>query len=767
MRAALFIVLCCAVIGVRAQQRKSTVSGYVRDGSTGEVLAGAVIAAGDGAARTVANPSGYFSLQLPSGRHVLDCSCPGYQSATARVGQDTLLSFSLIPVQVALESVVVEANNGNPVRVNDLGNVGISMQQLKYVPLFLGERDVIKFMQMLPGVSAGREGSSQLNVRGGGGDQTLLMLDEVPIFNQNHAFGVVSIFNGDALSGAELYKGYIPARYGGRLSSVAAITMRDGNKYEHHQALTIGTLTAGLLAEGPLKRGKGSYLFSARGFIPGLLLPVAWEVLDKDLKVNYGFYDITAKVNYELGQRNSLFASFYTGRDRFSVKEVSAYDDRQTGKRIITSENGMGYDWGNLSGSLRLNTILGHNAFMNNSLYFSRLSNGADSFFKDREVGGRMHSDVNSALYEAGVRSSVEQRFGTAHKVNYGLNASMQHFTPQTTVYERNHERTRRSFDPQRLYSAALFAEDRITTGIWTVDLGARMALYSRDSDPVAVFEPRLGVAAALDRDHSVWLSLTRSTQPLFAVTKMDNGLPIDFWLPYTDKIESAWQVSTGWRTSAIKNLTLTVEGYYKRMDNLTLIQAVDDYLLEEADPLPASGYAWGLELLAQYNLPRFSVTGAYTYSRSMRRAEGVTFPYLYDTPHDVNIFASYTTLKRDDRRHTLSLNVGYRTGLPYSIAAASYPGAGAPFPFSPGEEVIYDTPRYPNTRMPDFFRTDLSFIMERQRRSGVRTWQFSILNATNHFNPIMIYPSERSSTGYRAANLIPFMPSFSYRRTF
>lgn len=753
----LAVTTCVVAIG---QEKRFTVSGYIREAGTDEPLSGVSINS------SLSNTSGYYSLKFSAGKQLLNCSMVGYQSLEIELNieQDTLLNIALSPQEIAIGEVVVTAKSST-VSNKGVGRIGVNMQQLKYAPAFFGEQDIIKYLQIMPGVTSGKEGSSQLAVRGGGGDQTLILLDDIPIYNQNHAFGFVSIFNGDALSSAELYKGYVPAAFGGRLSSVVSLKMRDGNKYEHHQSLTVGTVSLSALLEGPIVKGKGSYIVSARRFTPDLLLHAFWAIRqNEDFKVMYSFYDINAKINYDLNKNNTLFASFYNGRDKFSNDYFSNYDNPFSGKKEREIESGHGFKWGNISGSLRLNTILGNDIFMNNSVYYSGLTNNQKSYVDDFKSENYNHSNIDSDISEIGFRSTIEQKVGNIQSFTYGLSGSMQIFTPQTTTLLKNGIATKKHFDNRTLYTATAFVEDEISVGLFKFNAGLRFSLFHNTTKPMIAIEPRAAVRYQPNIKNDLWLSYNRSTQPLFSVSKMFLNFPLDFWLPYTgSRLESSDQISVGWKTQVRSNLIFTLESYYKKFNNLTYIESLDDYLMDQDDALPATGKSYGIEFMAQYNLRRFSVVGAYTYSRSLRTVNGVTFPYTYDIPHNINIFASYVTLQKADRTHTLSINVNWRSGMPFTLSNTIYPNPDN-LPLPEWGNGIVDNWPFPNSRLKPYFRTDLNFSMERKKRNGTRTWQISLINATNHVNPYLIY---RDGDNYRYSTIMPIMPSFSYRRTF
>lgn len=757
-----------------AERRYVTVSGSVSDAASGEALPGVGIVSETSAGTVVSafsDAGGRYSLKLASGKVRLVFSMTGYETEIRDLdlSKDTILYVGMVMKSEELGEVVFTAKQ-NSFASGGSGKITVNSSQIKYAPSFLGEKDVIKYMQMIPGVISGRDGSSQLAVRGGSGDQTLIMLDDAPVFNQNHAFGYVSVFNSDAVNVAELYKGHISPQYGGRLSSVAALRMRDGNKYEHHQSLSVGTIAASGMAEGPVVKGKGSYLVSARRFMPDLLfIRPYWAIRkNKGFEMNYWFYDLNARVNYKLGQSNTLYASFYNGKDKVSQLSRSYSFDEEKGSMVQSSVNGSSFSWMNTSASVRLNTVFSGGAVMDNVIYCSFLGNRENAYA--REIGGKDNTSLTtSGLSEYGLRSVVEHSLSRSHTLVYGTNISLTRFTPYSKVNDYSGNVRKWSREYMNLYSFSIFAEDRIRFGSYRFDLGARASLFRNGSRTMYAVEPRISMARSLGRDNSMWLTYTRNTQPLVSVSSTFMYFPVEFWLPFLgNRLESSDQISLGADSRNIPNLELSAEIYVKKYDNLSYIRSSDDYLTGDEQPKNAEGHAYGIELMGQYSLPSFSVSLSYTYSRSMRTVDGVTFPFVYDIPHNLNLYSTYTTLKRPGRLHTLSLNLICRSGLPFSFSNEQFPLPGGTVvdnDFGPSEVTgVVNYPEYANERMNPYFQLNLSYSMERKKRRGHRVWQFSLLNATNHINPNIVY---RDGANYKYFTTMPIMPAVSYSRYF
>ena len=633
----------------------------------------------------------------------------------------------------AIDSVVVTARR--PLMVyKQTGNIAVDIEQLKYAPLFAGEKDIFKFLQLLPGVSAGKDGMSGLLVRGGSNDQTLILYDDVPIYNQAHAYGILSIFSGETVQSAEMSKGYISPAYGSRLSALAQIRTREGDRLNHRQSLTVGTLSLAGTLDGPIKRDKGSYLISARYFFPEAVLAIA------DNAVRYGFYDVTGKLTYDIHRNHTLSLGIYSGDDHMKNKEDHA-------------ENGFG--WGNTTASLRLESRWNDNLRSSVVAYYTYLQNRQETKFKDD--GFSNWGKTTFKTHEFGARMTFDQRLSHIWTLEYGATFSHQRFEPMHTKSIINGQHKNRGYSSEQLVSGALFLNNRFQWGGWRADVGVRGAVYDNSEQTKYAVEPRAQLSYDFGRDNAVWLSGTINSQALVQFNRYYYSMPIDFWTPFRDgRLQHAWQVSLGGRAKLHENLTLSVEGYYKRMRNLPLIYDSDDFLLSNGGFIYGTGRAFGIEAMLQYQTERLSLTASYTYTDSRRRSDGVTYPFEYDVPHDFNAFVSYDVVKRPGRKHTFSLNVAWRSGLPYRLTNESYPDTD-------GNPIIGIT-AYPTMRMHNYFRADVSYNMERCKRNGVRNWQFSIINATWHKNPVSIYPYRGS---YKATVLIPIMPSVSYTRTF
>ena len=633
----------------------------------------------------------------------------------------------------AIDSVVVTARK--PLMIyKQTGNIAVNIEQLKYAPLFAGEKDIFKFLQLLPGVSAGKDGMSGLLVRGGSNDQTLILYDDVPIYNQAHAYGILSIFSGETVQSAEVSKGYISPAYGSRLSALTQIRTRDGDRQDHRQSLTVGTLSLAGTVDGPIVRNKGSYLVSARYFFPEAVLALVGNA------VRFGFYDLTGKLSYDIHPGHTLSLGVYSGDDHMTNKEDYARNE---------------YGWGNTTASLRLESRWSDNLRSSIVAYYTYLQNRQESEYEDDDF--KNWGKTTYKTHEFGARLTFDQRLTRAWSLDYGANISHQRFMPMHSKGYVNGQHKERGYSSEQLVSGALFLNNRFQWGGWRADVGIRGAMYDNSEQTRFAVEPRAQLAYDFGNDNAIWLSGTINSQALVQYNRYYYSMPIDFWTPLRDgKLQHAWQVALGGRARLRENLTLSLEGYYKRMRNLPLIYDSDDFLLGRGGFVYGTGRAWGLEIMLQRQTERLSLTVSYTYTNSRRSSEGVSYPFEYDVPHDFNTFLSYDVLKRPGRRHTFTFNMSWRSGLPYRLTNESYPDTN-------GNPIVGIT-AYPSMRMRNYFRSDISYNMERRKRNGVRNWQFSIINWTWHKNPVCIYPYQGT---YKATVLVPIMPSVSYTRTF
>jgi hypothetical protein len=759
----LLILALAGVCPAVGQEETVLVSGYVTDSETGERMSGVHLRVG--ASQTVSNDYGFYSLRTPAGSVTLRASYTGYAvyEETRLLQEDAVVSIALKP-GVELSEVLVTARPVRDVEDRGLGNMRVNLSQLSVSPLFLGERDIIKTMQFLPGVSSGMEGSSNLNIRGGTNDQTLYLMDDVPVYNQNHTFGLISIFNPDALLGADIYKGGLPAVYGNRLSGVASVALKDGNMKAHRQSVSVGLLAGTLSAEGPLVKEKASYLFTARrSFID--LLYLGFMSLAGEGEISgalISFWDLNGKLTWKTSDKTRLSLSVYNGKD-----DLGGMNKTKDSWSNQTTVEKMGLGWMTTTASLRLTSNLSPNRFLSSSLYYSQLDNFDYYNIKTNEF--KIKQRKTSRLQEAGWRASLENKLSNIQTLVTGLDASLQYYLPDYLIRQKNRSAERFKNGSKNLATVSVFAYDRMNLGRWTFVPGLRASFYHTDTQNKLALEPRVKLSTFVNDYNKLMIAYDRTTQPVHSVNEMNYSVQTDYWLPFNENhLPVSDQLSVGWKNYAVGNLTLSVEGYYKKMRNLIMITDLENYMDFHTHYQTGTGRSMGVEFMTQYNLRRFNTWLSYTLSKSERTFGGRTSPFKYDAPHDVSLFAGYTVRQKGDIKNSISVNMQYRSGLPYYVAELSYPsmpqGNLVPSSYTWYESEINYIPNYPNTRIRDFFRTDLNFTMEKRIGKGLRSWQFSLLNVTGHENPYNLY---RKNGRYKAFLLIPFLPSFSFKREF
>jgi Outer membrane receptor proteins, mostly Fe transport len=756
-----FIGSTTIVVG---QERKVAVSGFVKVADSREVMSGAtIIISGQGAS---SNNNGFYSIRIGMGRHILECHFMGFEpfKREINISSDTVVNIEMKENTISINDVVVVGNVMIPV-ASKFGRVSVNMQQLKHMPLFMGEQDIFKYFQMIPGISGGREGSSSLNIRGGSSDQTLIILDDVPIYNQNHALGFISIFNGDALNSAELYKGGIPATMGGRLSGVTSITTRSGNRSEHRQYLGIGTLTTSLLAEGPINNGRGAYMVSGRYFMPYLYLSAIYPLIKQNSRISYMFYDITGKISYDLNDKNTLSWSIYTGRDAMIQRVIEKGGVNEwSSEPIPASLSKLSFSWSVIAGSLKLNSVLNNGGFMNTTIYYSGLRNIFSTDFESKSEDQKIITQLKSTIDEFGLTSIAERKLGNT-EVKYGVSATLQNVLPKDYYMRLNTEKES-AFVSERmnLYTGTVFVDNVSSAGKWGFHYGLRVPVYYNGSKTAFNFEPRLGMSYDWTESSSFFLSFDRNTQPLFSLNKQYYGFPIDFWFPYREEqIQLSNQISGSWKYKPNEQLLFSIEGFYKEMGNLVFVTNEDAMLSDRGGYKLGIGSAYGGEFILQYTTQKTSIIASYAQTKSQRKVDEDVFDFMFDIPLNINLFGKYEVLNRNNERiHNASININYHSGLPHIISQEIFPVMNEN-PRTPEYlETMPNNPIYPNTRLADYFRVDLNYTMEKKLDNGKRVWQISFLNATAHMNPYMVFMEDHK---YKAIYLIPFLPSLSYKR--
>ena len=770
-----------------AGQSKVTVSGYMTDAASGESLISATLLdriSGQGA---VTNNYGFYTLTLPAGEVSLEYSYTGYETVVKefRLTRDTVIHVGLTFSPEMLSGATVTASRSEiGVRGTQMSAIEIPVNQIRRVPALAGEVDVIKAIQLLPGVQSGTEGSAGLYVRGGGPDENLLLLDGVPIYNVNHMMGFFSVFNADAIKNVTLYKGSFPARFGSRLSSIVDVRMKDGNDQAWHGSASLGLLSAKVNVEGPVVKGKTTLNVSARRTYydilaqPLIALYMRNNREDGDRATGgYYFYDLNAKLTHTFSNRDKLYASYYMGDDRVYARLKMS--DGSTDTRL-----NLGWNWGNIVGSLRWNHVFGPRLFVNTTVNYTQYRHLLDITGNERYQGGA-NTDFtlgyNSLINDLSAAADFEFNPVPEHDIRFGGTFIHHTFKPSVTTVRFSESAQKdaaidTTFGDRNLFTneAALYAEDNWSITPWLkVNLGLRYSLYATSGRTYHSLEPRVSLRALFTDDFSFKASYSEMSQAVHLLSNSNISLPTDLWVPSTDRIEPmrSKQAAAGLFYS-LGVVDLSLEGYYKHMDNVLEYRDGASFFGSttgwEDKVAMGKGWAYGVEFLVQKKTGRLTGWIGYTWSKTMRQFDreghvinfGKPFPAKYDRRHDLSITAAYELTRKID----LAATFVYGTGVCGSLALQTIQTI-----WSYDNPVSYSVATFPvdylegrnNYRLPSYQRLDLGVNFKRTFRNGHhRTIILSVFNAYNRNNPFLVY---REGKQLKQLSIFPVMPSLSY----
>ncbi|MBX2966928.1 MAG: TonB-dependent receptor [Cyclobacteriaceae bacterium] len=740
-------------------QDKATLSGYLKDAADGEVLIGATVyIRGIGAGATT-NVYGFYSLTVAPGEYEVEFSYVGYSKATRHVNlnQNQRLDIELVSQSQQLQEVVVTGSaDMSPVQAVEMSVNKIDMKTITRIPAFMGEVDVIRSIQQLPGVTTVGEGASGFNVRGGSVGQNLILLDEATVYNSSHLLGFFSVFNPDAVKDVKLYKGAIPAQFGGRISSLLDVRMKEGNNKTHEVNGGIGTIFSRLSVEGPLFKNEGSFIVAARrSYIDVLARPFV-DVLRDGARLN--FYDLTGKLNYNINKRNRVYLSAYSGRDNFF------FDKEQ------------GFSWGNNTATLRWNSILNDRLFMNVSGIFSRYDYALKFGEDDRD-----YFKWNSSITNFTVKPSFSYFINSNNEVSFGVESTYYTFEPANASGASNGEVTDISLpEKYNLESAVYVGNNQKVNETFSVEYGLRYSyflgfgpgsqyLYNDTTAGVrrtpveqvqynrgevmsryGNFEPRVAVKVQVSEASSVKASYIRMAQYLHLISNTTASNPLDVWTPTTRNIkpESGDQYTLGYFRSLgkEKEYEFSAELYYRTAKNqIDYIDGADLLINEylEGDLLSGDGRAYGLELYLQKKTGRLNGWIAYTLGRSELLVNGINrgewYPARFDQTHNVKVTGFYDV----SERFSLSANFTLLSGTPTTFPTSRYIIQDILIPYNANETRN-------NVRLPAFHRLDVSARLEGKKvnrkgklRKNTDYWVFGLYNVYGRKNPFSIYFSQ------------------------
>ena len=769
----LVLVLLCVSFCAMAQ--KATVNGYVKDAATGEVLIGATILHTTSRSGTTANVHGFYSITLKTDTCTLIYSYVGYKPIrlSFSLQKDTVLNVTLAS-SGQLEEVVIDAARADEIQeMTKMSSITLNAEQIKSLPALLGEVDVLKILQLMPGVKSS-EGSTGMYVRGGGPDQNLMLLDGVPVYNASHLFGFFSVFNADAISRVELIKGGFPARYGGRLSSVIDINMKDGNMNEVHGEGSIGLIAAKIAVEGPIIKDKTSFLFSARRtYIDAIVRPFIRASSNED--AGYYFYDLNTKVNHIINQKNRIYLSAYMGDDEAYINSRTDVVIDDGTKREV--ENSAGLKWGNLITALRWNHVLGPRLFSNVTATYSKYKFAVYSEYDGVTFNGE--PEFYQQEYRSGIRDwsgKVDFDFIPTpnHYVRFGGQSIWHLFTPGVIQLQAN-SRPDTTFGGRKVYATEIsaYVEDDIRIGsLFKLNVGVHGSAFAVDDRFYHSLQPRVAARFLAGRDFSVKASYASMTQYIHLLSNAGLGLPTDLWVPATARVrpQQANQVAVGVAKTHKSAYEFSIEGYYKTMSNLIEYSDGSSFIDVNSDwqdkvATGGIGNSYGTELLVQKKAGNMTGWVGYTLSSTNRKFEQLNFgkwyPYKYDRRHDVSVAMSHNWNKKMDFSMAWVFGTGNAVTLPTAYYTASHQ-------VSPGYPLLFwDVDYYGGRnayRMRTYHRLDLSISFMKEKRWGERKWTIAVYNAYNRKNPFYIDSEMRNGQRvFVQYSLFPIIPSIAY----
>jgi len=768
-------------------EQKFTISGYFEDLSSREKLIAANVIDLNSAKGTVSNTYGFYSLTLPKDSVDLRYSYIGYQAIQIKflLKSDTVINIALDGA-VQLAQVEVTADRGESVEQrSQMSRMEIPVAQIKKAPALLGEVDVLKTLQLLPGVQSGGEGQNGLYVRGGSPDQNLILLDGVPIYNASHIGGIFSVFNADAIKNVSLTKGGFPARYGGRLSSILEINLKDGNMNEFHGEGSIGLITSKLTLETPIIKGKSSLLVSGRRtYLDLLIKPIAKSQARKegvDLSPKLHFYDFNIKYNHIINDKNRLYLSAYLGRDAFasSIKEED-------------TEIEGGLDWGNAIAALRWNWQVNSRLFSNVTGIFSDYDFSARAGFKELDVDqtpAAFRSVYLSGIQDVGVKWDFDFIPNPKHYIKFGAGATQHVYEPGALAFKLSDDDVNLDtlLGSQDAKSTELYAyvEDDFTIGRFKSNIGLHASGFITEGKWYSSVQPRFSTRYLMSNGWAMKASFSTMVQYINLLTSEALSLPTDLWVPSTKNVlpQRSWQAALGTAKTIGDQFELTIEAYYKSMKNVISFKPGASFLFGfendwQEKITQGEGDAYGLELFFQKRTGRTTGWIGYTLSWNNRKFDiinsGRKFPFRYDRRHDFSLVLSHDFSKRI----TASSSCVYGTGNAVTLPVAKYTFydhddyhlANGYSGYTSTVETLGDKNAF---RMTSFHRLDFNVSFHKKKKKHERTWSFGAYNAYFHKNPYFVYSGnsteiingdQEKKTRYKEVSLIPFaVPYFSY----
>lgn len=754
----LILLLFLVPLFVSAQE-KYTISGYVTDAANGESLIGATVLITELASGNITNVYGFYSITVPAGDYTIEYRYIGFvtQSQPISLTSNRRIDIELAEDQTQLQEVVITAEpEDQNVTSTEMSVAQLDIKTISKIPVFAGEVDIIKSIQLLPGVSTVGEGASGFNVRGGGVGQNLILLDEAPVYQSSHLFGFFSVFNPDAVKDVKLYKGGIPSRYGGRLSSILDVRMKEGNTKEYKVSGGIGTIFSRIAVEGPIKKDKASFIIAGRRSYADIPIKLLTNALDDGAALY--FYDLTAKTNYRINDKNTLFASGYFGRDVFK------FDAQQ------------GFNWGNQTASVRWNHLFNDRFFSNFTAFFSDYDYSF-AFGNTEEDQFDWSSTIQTVNFKPQFSYFIDQK----NELTFGGEILSYTFFPANAKGVTSGEVINLSLDEKNAIEASVYLGNQQKVGDkWAFEYGLRYSHFSNrgpelkyffgdtipgkrkpvvgveqieDGESLASYgnlEPRFSAKYQINNSSSFKISYNRMNQYIHLISNTVAATPIDVWQPSTNNIkpQQGDQIALGYFRNFKENQYETsVETYYKQTRNqVDYIDGADLFINEllEADVLSGDGRAYGLELYVKKNSGTLTGWVSYTLSKSELKVDGINvgfnsvdnkgswYPTRFDQTHNFKLVSSY----KINEKKNLSATFSYITGAPTTYAIDRIQVDGRVIPINNGSRN--------DVRIPNYHRLDISYTVDnvifgKKGRKGSDNLVFSVYNVYGRKNAFAV----------------------------
>lgn len=740
-------------------------SGYIKDGATGETLLGATVYIKELETGTTTNEYGYYSVTVPPDSFTVKFAYIGFNDFEDRylIKENITVNIELAPEAEELTEIVVKANsNREQVNSTQMSVDRLTTKQAKILPAIFGEVDIIKTLQLKPGVSSGGEGSSGIVVRGGGPDQNLIILDEAIVYNPNHLFGFFSTFNADAVKDVQLYKGGFPAQYGGRLSSVIDVRLKEGNRKKFSGSGGIGLISSRLTLEGPIVKDKGSFMFSGRRTYADLITRTINKANednpDFDKIPNYFFYDLNTKLNYDLGEKNRVFASGYFGRDKFSFRDDDINFD---------------FDWGNTTTTARWNHVFDPKLFLNTTFTFSDYQYTINTEFDEFSF------ELTSGIRDYNLKADFYFAPTPQHNIRFGGNLTYHDFTVSRLEanIETEDEPLFASTSLLDGWEMSIYANDDFEVNDkLKINLGLRGSGFANQGTFYFGLEPRVSTKYSIKDNLSIKASFARMYQYIHLVSSSGASLPTDVWFPSTEKIKPqiSDQLAVGFTLSIGEQFILSNEYYYKWQQRQIDFKDGADLFINpdlEQEFVFGRGYSYGTEIYLEKKEGKLTGWLGYTLAWTWREfpdiSGGQRFHPRYDRRHDISIVMMYEL----HRKWTITGSWVYNTGNAYSLPASRaiiFEGPGV----QPRIVNIY--PERNSLRQPSYHRLDFGLVYKFFPRFGEADLTLSVYNALDRRNPYFIFfDIEETELGLpvsitpKQVSLFPVLPSLTFNFKF